>query len=391
MLMLRTRKRVLCSVALLLALLLPLTVEAQRGSAAQIINIRVRANETVVMLAERYGVAAEEIARLNNIEPNAQLQPGTVIRMPSTSTPQTFLRRTSLAQGIGGDVRARAALYEPYIRAAARRYGVDPRVLWTIAYLETRFQPRQVSPKGAQGMMQFMPGTAATYGLANPFDAASAIDAAARYVRDLSRRFNSRFDLVLASYNAGEGAVDAYLRGVSLRLPDGRVINPLGLRTGGVPPYTETRNYVLRGVSVARGVTSAGVFSQGDLLASGAPLTLPSGAGNGDDVTTGAAAPANAEIAQSAPEIITPTSSYASGGARTTATNDASAGTASETKGTAIATPAARSFRTPTTAVAVDSSSRSATSPNAPRAQTDAPSTVTPAPPRSTRAGVVAP
>ena len=78
MLMLRTQKRVLCSVALLLALLLPLTVEAQRGRAAQIINIRVRANETVVMLAERYGVAAEEIARLNNIEPNAQLQPGTV-------------------------------------------------------------------------------------------------------------------------------------------------------------------------------------------------------------------------------------------------------------------------------------------------------------------------
>ena len=239
-------------------------------------------------------------------------------------------------------------------------------------------------------MMQFMPGTAATYGLANPFDAASAIDAAARYVRDLSRRFNSRFDLVLASYNAGEGAVDAYLRGVSLRLPDGRVINPRGLRTGGVPPYTETRNYVLRGVSVARGVTSAGVFSQGDMLLSGAPLTLPSGAGDGD-VTTGAPSPSNAEIAQSAPEIITPMSSYASGGATTTATNDTSARIASETKRTAIATPAARSFRTSTTAVAVDSSSRNATSPNAPRAQTDAPSTVTPAPPRSTRAGVVAP
>ena len=389
MLMLRTRKRVLCSGALLLPLLLPLTVVAQRGRTAQIVNIRVRANETVVMLAERYGVAAEEIARLNNIEPNAQLQPDTVIRMPSTSTPQTFRRRTSLAPGIGDDVRARAALYEPYIRSAARRYGVDPRVLWTIAYLETRFQPRQVSPKGAEGMMQFMPGTAATYGLANPFDAAAAIGAAARYVRDLSRRFNNRFDLVLASYNAGEGAVDAYLRGVSLRLPDGRVINPRGLRTGGVPPYTETRNYVLRGVSVARGVTSADVFSQEEMLLSSAPLTLPSGAGDGD-VTTGAASPSNAEIAQSAPEIITPTSSYASGGARTTATNKTSAGTASETKRTTLATPAARSFRTSTTQVADDSSSRNATSPNAPRAQTDAPSTVMAAPPRSTRVAMVA-
>lgn len=388
--MLMTRKRNLYCAALLLALLLPLTAEAQRGRGAQIVKIRVRANETVVMLAERYGVAAEEIARLNNIETDAQLQPGTEIRMPSASTPPPLLRRTSLAPGIGGDVRARAAVYEPHIRAAARRYGVDPRVLWTIAYLETRFQPRQVSPKGAQGMMQFMPGTAATYGLTNPFDAVAAIDAAARYVRDLSRRFNSRFDLVLASYNAGEGAVDAYLRGVSLRLPDGRVINPQGLRTGGIPPYVETRNYVFRGLTVASGVMSAGVFSQGDLLASSAPLTLPSGVGGGD-VTTRAAVPSSTEIAQSAPEIITPTSSYASGEATTTTTNETSAGAPSEANRTALETPAARSFRASAATVTDDSSRRGAAIQSYPRAQTNVPTTIRTAQPRSTRAAVVAP
>lgn len=387
--MLMTRKKNLCCAALLLALLLPLTAEAQRGRAPQIVKIRVRVDETVAMLAERYGVTAEDITRLNNIEADAQLQPGMEIRMPSSSTAQTFVRRTSLAPGIGGDVRARAALYEPHIRAAARRYGVDPRVLWTIAYLETRFQPRRVSPKGAQGMMQFMPGTAATYGLANPFDAVAAIDAAARYVRDLSRRFNSRFDLVLASYNAGEGAVDAYLRGVSLRLPDGRVINPRGIRTGGVPPYTETRNYVALGASVARGITSAGVFSQGDVLASGAPLTLPSGAGTGD-VTTSAAAPSSAEIAQSMPEIITPTSSYASGDATINTTNETSAGAPSGANRATPATPAARSFRA-SAAVTGDSSRRGAAGQNAPRAQTDAPATVTTVQPRSTRVAMVAP
>jgi hypothetical protein len=388
--MLMTRKRNLCCVALLLALLLPLTAQAQRGRATQIVKIRVRVDETVAMLAERYGVTAQEIARLNNIERDAQLQPGMEIRMPSASTAQTLVRRTSLAPGIGGDVRARAALYEPYIRAAARRYGVDPRVLWTIAYLETRFQPRRVSPKGAQGMMQFMPGTAATYGLANPFDAVAAIDAAARYVRDLSRRFNRRFDLVLASYNAGEGAVDAYLRGVSLRLPDGRVINPRGIRNGGVPPYAETRNYVSLGASVARGITSAGVFSQGDVLASGAPLTLPSGAGTGDE-TTGAAVPSSAEIAQSVPEIITPTSSYASGDWATTSTNETSAGAPSgANRTTAPAMPVARSFRA-SAKVPGDSLRRGAAGQNAPRAQTDAPATVTTVQPRSTRVAVVAP
>ena len=75
-------------------------------------------------------------------------------------------------------MRQRARLYEPYIVAAARKYGVDPRVLWTLAYLETRFRPELVSPKNARGLMQFMPGTAARFNLRNPHDAAAAIDAA---------------------------------------------------------------------------------------------------------------------------------------------------------------------------------------------------------------------
>lgn len=265
-----TLKRTVCgAVALLLALLLlPGTIEAQRGRGAQLVKIRVRSGETVGSLAERYNVKAEEIARLNGVEQDAQLQPGTEILMPSTTSPATEqARRAPTAQMVASDVRARAARYEPFIRAAAERYGIDPRALWTIAFLETRFRPDQISPKGARGMMQFMPGTAATYGLTNSFDPIASIDAAARYVRYLAARFDNRTDLILAGYNSGEGTVEAYLRGVPVRQANGKVINPRGLRTNGVPPYEETRNYVARGLSITQYIGATGVFRGANMVA----------------------------------------------------------------------------------------------------------------------------
>jgi len=158
-------------------------------------------------------------------------------------------------------MRQRALVYEPFIAAAARKHGVDPRVLWTIAYLETRFRTDQVSPKGAKGLMQFIPSTAKRFKLTNPYDALQSIDAAARYVSDLTKRFNGRLDLVLASYNSGETAVDCFLNGRTVRTRSGKLINPRGIKTGGVPPYSETQRYVRRGVLVFSRVTSAAVFS----------------------------------------------------------------------------------------------------------------------------------
>src|SRR5215217_922847 len=157
-------------------------------------------------------------------------------------------------------MRERARLYEPYIAAAARKYGVDPRVLWTLAYLETRFRPELISPKNARGLMQFMPATAARFNLKNPHDAAAAIDASARYVRELTVQFDGRLDLVLASYNAGESAVECYRSGRTIRTSGGKVINPRGIKTSGVPPYAETRSYVRRGLLVFSRVTTARVF-----------------------------------------------------------------------------------------------------------------------------------
>ena len=178
------------------------------------------------------------------------------------------------------ELLARARAVEPLMREAARRHGVDPCVLWTIAYLETRFQSNQISPKGARGMMQFMPATATAYGLVNPFDAAASIDAAARYVRFLAARFDNRFDLILAGYNAGEGTVEAYRRGVSIQQPDGRIINPRRLQTGGIPPYQETRNYVANGLIIARQVQAASIFGAAEFVASRFPDAQPNGTTN---------------------------------------------------------------------------------------------------------------
>ena len=161
--------------------------------------------------------------------------------------------------------RVRARSIEPIISAAAQQYGVDPHLLWTIAYLESGFHSSAISYKDgvpcAFGLMQFVPSTGKRYGLSNPHDPRDAIDAAARYVRDLMSRFDGNLDLVLAAYNAGEGAVEAYRYGRRLMLPSGKVINPRGISTGGIPPYMETRDYVARGRLIFSEITRKQLFS----------------------------------------------------------------------------------------------------------------------------------
>jgi soluble lytic murein transglycosylase-like protein len=133
---------------------------------------------------------------------------------------------------------------EPLILDSANRYGVDPRILRIVCFIESRYRFDAISPKGARGPMQFMPDTARRYGLRDPHDARAAIDAAAHNLRDLVVRFNGRLDLALAAYNAGEGTVESFLTGRPLRLTSGKVINPRGLVTSGLPPYRETQEYV---------------------------------------------------------------------------------------------------------------------------------------------------
>jgi hypothetical protein len=146
----------------------------------------------------------------------------------------------------------RARFFEPTISRVALEENVDPYLLWTIAYNETRFRPWLRSYAGAEGLMQFIPATALRFGLVNPYLPEPAIRAAARYVRFLQKRFGGRIDSILAGYNAGEGAVDAFLTGKTVRAGK-KIINASGIKTvGGVPPYRETIGYVARGLVVYR-------------------------------------------------------------------------------------------------------------------------------------------
>lgn len=172
-----------------------------------------------------------------------------IVCLMGNAAAQASLTRTQFSRL---NVLSRAAYFEREILNAANAEAVDPNLLWTIAYLETRFRPWLTSPKDARGMMQFIPSTAARFGLTNPYEPVSAIRATARYVKVLSNLFGGRVDSILAAYNAGEGTVAAYSQGRSMN--NGRkIINPSGQKTiGGVPPYTETVGYVGRGLKIYR-------------------------------------------------------------------------------------------------------------------------------------------
>ena len=106
---------------------------------------------------------------------------------------------------------------------AAKKHGVDPRLLAAVARRESRFNAAAVSPVGACGIMQLMPATAKYLGVKNVFDARESVFGGAKYLRTLLDTFHGDLDLTLAAYNAGPGAVAKY---------------------NGVPPFRETRAYV---------------------------------------------------------------------------------------------------------------------------------------------------
>lgn len=114
--------------------------------------------------------------------------------------------------------------YDALIEETARRHGVPPALVKAVVKAESNFQRHAVSSKGAQGLMQLMPATAAELGVQDAFDPAENIGAGTRYLRAMIDRFGD-WELALAAYNAGPGTVDEY---------------------GGVPPYRETRQYVER-------------------------------------------------------------------------------------------------------------------------------------------------
>ena len=154
--------------------------------------------------------------------------------------------------------------YDHIIRQAAQTHGVSEGLIKAVMHTESGFNSNARSPVGAQGLMQLMPATARRFNVSNAFDPQQNINAGAKYLAWLMKRFNGNTSLALAGYNAGEGNVAKY---------------------GGIPPFRETQDYVRRVTSRYSNLYAGGISSinsntnsnasvsesasQGQLIASG--------------------------------------------------------------------------------------------------------------------------
>jgi soluble lytic murein transglycosylase-like protein len=170
---------------------------------------------------------------------------------PAASAPVPPLLVTPIAPPTRDE--ARVIQLAPALTGAARDYQIDPLLLHAVAHVESRHNAGAVSRAGARGVMQVMPATGKRFGVTNPernlLDADTNLRASAAYLQTLRQRFGDDLRLVLAAYNAGDGAVDKY---------------------GGVPPYPETQAYVRDVLAVYRRLSASfNVSASGRLVAKG--------------------------------------------------------------------------------------------------------------------------
>lgn len=149
-----------------------------------------------------------------------------------STTPQAGATKTYAVANASSSVRATRAVYsrrveqfEPLIAASAEEHNVRPDLVRAVIQAESAFNPLARSHKGAMGLMQLMPATAAELGVTDPYDPAQNIRGGVTYLKSLLVQYAHNEELALAAYNAGPAAVDRY---------------------DGVPPYRETRSYIAK-------------------------------------------------------------------------------------------------------------------------------------------------
>ena len=198
------RRVVVVASALALGLLLPALITPQ-------------ARADIYLRRDRFGVLhftnvpTDKRYKLVMREPRVQARARSLAIMP------VAIRASAM--------RADSRAFDPIIAAVARRYDIEQALVKAVIKAESNFQPNAISPKGARGLMQLMPGTARRHGVRNIHEPIENITGGVQHLRMLLDRYAGDVRLALAAYNAGEGWVDQH---------------------GGVPPFAETRTYVQR-------------------------------------------------------------------------------------------------------------------------------------------------
>lgn len=148
-----------------------------------------------------------------------------VLRNYGNTSPYPYISEIKQQYKPGQDAGLAETEIDTMISRISDKYNLDPALLKAVVKVESGFNSGAVSKAGAMGLMQLMPGTAASLGVKDPFNAGENLEAGARYLKSMLDRYNGNVDLALAAYNAGPGAVQKH---------------------GGVPPYKETMAYLQR-------------------------------------------------------------------------------------------------------------------------------------------------
>jgi len=192
-----------------------LTPDAIRALAANLITMLDRASMSLMFSESDYRATPVPAAQLTT-DLFMALREGSIRSAPAAETVAVQPPEEKVTQPIAEQVAQRdpvdhsASNFSAMISSAAKNHGLDAKLIEAVIQTESDFNPDAVSPVGAQGLMQLMPGTAADLGVKDPFDAQENIEAGSRYLKQLVDRYDGDIGLALAAYNWGMGNLERH-------------------------------------------------------------------------------------------------------------------------------------------------------------------------------------